>query len=228
MKKVIVITGGSDGLGKATAKLLAGENTVVILSPNPDKTKAAAQEIGCDYEIADVSNWESLQKAAKNIISKHKRIDVLVNNAGLWIFDELEKNDPEQIKQVLEVNTLGVILATKAVIPQMKNQASGLIININSQGGIYAKAKRSVYQASKWAITGFTKCLEPELKVYGIRVTGVYPGKMDTKLFEKVGDVGKNMTDALQPEEVAETIKYLVSLPEHITLPEIGIKHLKG
>ena len=182
MKKVIIISGGSDGLGKEIAKTLSGEHQVIILSPTRTKLESVAQETGCDFEICDVADFKSVTNAINNIIQKYKTIDCLINNASLWIEGELDLNDPENIKKVIEVNTLGVIYLTKSVIPFMKLKSKGLIININSQGGLYGKKERSVYTTTKWAITGLTKCLQPELAKYGIAVTGIYPGKMKTKI----------------------------------------------
>jgi len=107
----------------------------------------------------------------------------------------------------------------------MKKRKSGLIINIVSQAGLYGKAERSVYTASKFALTGFTKCMQPELAPFGIRVTGLYPGKMNTSFFEKVG-IKKGTEDAADPEKVAETIKYIIEADENIVFPEVGIKHI--
>lgn len=165
--KTILISGGSDGLGKAIAKQLAAGNKVIILSPSEEKLRRAADEIGCDYKVCDVRNYAQVKRAIEGLGS----IDCLVNNAGLWIEGPLDENDPDYAKQVLDVNVLGVINLTKAVIPVMKKQQAGLIININSQGGFYAKAERSVYTAAKWAITGFTKAMQPELAPHGIAVT---------------------------------------------------------
>jgi short-subunit dehydrogenase len=149
----------------------------------------------------------------------------LINNAGLWIEGALDKNDPKVIKNVLEVNGLGPIFLTKACLPFMKSQKSGLIININSQGGLYAKEERSVYGFTKWGLTGFSKSLQSELKKHGIKVTDVHPGKMRTKMFEKLG-IQKNMSDSIEPMEVAKIIKVLISLPSQIYIPEIGIKNV--
>lgn len=228
MSKVIVITGGSDGLGKATANLLTKDNEVIILAPNEEKTSKVAKELGCDFDICDVTKWDQVESSIQNIIKKHKRLDVLINSAGKWIIGELDDNSPDQIQEAINVNFIGTVFMTKAVIPQMKTQGEGLIININSQGGLYAKASRSVYQSSKWAVTGFTKCLEHDLKPYGIKVIGFYPGKMATNFFDKVGDTGKDMSNGLKPEEAADALKYLISLPSHIEIPEFGIKHIKG
>lgn len=219
--KIILITGGSDGLGKAIATRLAPSNKVIILSSNEDKLKVVAQELGCEYKVCDVRDYTQAEK----VISEIGTIDCLVNNAGLWIQGPLDKNDPQRIHEVLEVNTLGVINMTKAVIPAMKQRGSGLIININSQGGFYAKAERGVYTATKWAITGFTKAMQPELAPHGIAVTGIYPGMMKTDMFRKMG-IEKDMSKGLEPEEVAKTIEFLLTFDKPTIFPEIGIKHI--
>jgi len=225
MKKVVLISGGSDGLGKTIAKELSKDYQVVILSPTENKLKKTAGEIRVDYVVADVSDYKNLEKAIKQITSKYERIDCLINCAGLWIQGELDDNNAEDIKRVLEVNNLGVVFLSKAVIPQMKKQKQGQIININSQAGLYAKTERSVYNAAKWGVTGFTKSLQEELAKYGISVTGIYPGKMNTKMFEKMGIV-KDMGDALDPIEVARVVKFLLETNKSVNFPEIGIKNL--
>lgn len=225
MDKVIVISGGSDGFGKEIVKRLASSNKVVILSPNKDKLENTARELGCDFEVCDVTESGQVKQAVDNIINKHGRIDCLVNNAGVWIEGAIESNDEEKIKKVIDTNVLGVIYLTKFVIPHMKNEKIGLIVNVISQAGINAKAERAVYTASKFAITGLTKSLQLELSKYGIAVTGIYPGKMNTQLFEKSGNP-KDMSDSLDPKEAAKIIDFLLSLDPKTVIPEIGIKSL--
>lgn len=227
MKKVIVITGGSDGLGKEIAKRLSLQNDVVIVSQNKEKLEEVAKEIGCDFQLCNVTNYQDISRSVKNIIDKYGKLDCLINDAGVWIEGELDENDPEKINHTFAVNTLGTINFSKAVIPQMKLQKSGRIINIISQAGIYAKAKRAVYCASKFAITGFTQALQSELATYGIGVMGVYPGKMNTKLFEKAG-IDKKMDDAIESEEAAKVIEFILSFNDSTVFPEIGIKHING
>lgn len=227
MNKVIVISGGSDGFGREIAKRLAADNKVVILSPNKEKLESAAKELNCDFEVCDVSDSKSVETAVKNIIKKHERIDCLINNAGVWIEGALDGNEYEKIKKVIDINILGVMYMTKAVVPFMKAKKKGLIINIVSQAGIYAKAERSVYTSSKFAITGLTKSLQPELAKYGIAVTGIYPGKMNTKIFEKTGHK-KDMDDSLDPKEAAKIIDFLLSLDPTTVIPEIGIKYIEN
>lgn len=227
MKKVIVISGGSDGLGKEIAKTLSIKYTVVLLAPNKEKVDKVSKELNCDYEVCDVKSYQEIETAVKKIINKYQRIGCVINNAGVWIEGELAENDYEKIKEVFEINTLGTIYLTKSVIPYMKRQKHGLIINIISQAGLIAKAKRTIYYSSKWTITGFTKSLQLELAEYGIGVTGIYPGKMNTKFFEKVGN-HKEMSDAIETKDVAKTIEFILSFNNSTIFPEISIKHLRG
>jgi len=221
--KHVLITGGSDGLGKLTAcKLKAAGFRVTILADKEDKLKAAAQEIGCDYVLADVSD----AAAVKVAFQKAGDIDILINNAGLWIQGELEENDPDRIKRVMEVNALGPIYCTQAVIPQMKKRKTGRIINIVSGAGLNAKAERAPYHASKWALTGFTKSMQAELKSFGIAVDGLYPGAMShTELFSAAGNT-RDMSQAMDAALFADTIVYVCQLPPDIVASEFAIQSL--
>jgi len=224
MPKVILISGGSDGLGKAIAKKLTPGNQVIILAHNKTKLEATAKEINCDFVEAELTDYDSLKSAIDQVIQKYHQIDVLVNNAGVWIEGELDENDPQKIKEVIDINTTGTIFLTKAVLPVMKQQGSGQIINIVSQDGLCAKKSRSVYHASKWAITGFTKCLQEDMEDTNIKVTAVYPGLMKTSLFQK-NAVQRDLTDALEPSEVADAVEFVINLTSSTYIPEISIKN---
>lgn len=227
MSKVVVITGGSDGIGKAIATKLAGTDKVVIIAHNEEKTKKTAEQIGCEYEVADVSSWEQLDKAVKSVVEKHGHIDVFINNAGVWIEGPIEENDPKDIEKTVAVNVTGVMLGVALSVPIMKKQKQGFIINVSSQAGLYAKPERAVYNATKWAVTGFTKSLQAELSPHNIKVTGIYPGFINTDLFEKVG-ITKDTDKAIGPDEVAKVVELMVHSDHNIFFPEIGIKSIKG
>jgi short-subunit dehydrogenase len=184
-----------------------------------------AGEIHCQYKVCDVSIYEQVEKVFNEILAVSGHIDVLINNAGLWIQGPLDENNELQIKNVIDVNVLGVINCTKAITPIMKKQVEGTIIQINSQSGLYGKSERSVYHASKWAVTGLTKSLQDELEPYNIKVTGLYPAKLQTELFAKQG-IDKSMDDALDTKEVAKTIKFILEMDESTYFPEIGIKKI--
>lgn len=226
MTKHVLITGGSDGIGKLTAKkLLEAGFKVTILSHDADKTKAAADELGTQFVVADVSVGESAARAIQEAEAQNGPIDILINNAGIWLSRPIDEVTPDEMRQVIEVNTLGTMYYTQAVSVGMKQRGHGRIININSQAGIYAHPKRSVYHASKWAITGFTKALQEELREFGVGVTGFYPGAMNTQLFAKAHDM-KDRSEALDPHAAADALLYLCNLPNDVEVPEFGLKRL--
>ncbi len=225
MKKVVIVSGGSDGLGKAIVEELSARHTVVILSLHKEKIEAVAKEYGCEGMVCDVSDANAIEKAVEQVLNKHKRIDCIINNAGIWLEGPLESNMSEQIKRLLEVNTLGTILLSRAALPIMKAQKSGLILNVISQAGLYGKAGRTIYNASKWAITGFTKSLALELAPENIAVTGLYPGQMRTGFFAAAG-ITKDSVKALEPAAVARTVAFVVETEMPTMFPEIGMKHI--
>ena len=227
MRKTILITGGSDGLGKTLAEVLSKENDVVVLANNESKLIKVATENNCTYKVCDVSNYDQVEKCIAEIVEKTDKIDVLINNAGLWIQEELAINDSRRVNAVVDVNLLGVINCSKAVIPFMKQNNDGLIININSQAGINHKAERVVYNATKWGVTGFSKSLADEVAKYGIRVSNVMPGMMKTDMFNKL-NIKKNMANGIDTKDVARLIKFIIDTPKEVMIPEVGIKNINN
>ena len=227
MEKVICITGASDGLGEALARFLSKENRVILIARNEEKLQKLSQETGSKYYVCDVTNYAQLESVVKDVIAENKRIDVLINGAGLLVDGELDACDYVEIKNLIDVNLTGLIYATKSVVPYMKKQRNGLILNINSQAGFGGMAEKSIYNASKWGVNGFSKCMQPELAKYGIKVTDVFPGRMDTKMFEKIGQT-RNMENAIKLKDMVQIIDFLIKLPNEIVIPEIGIKHINN
>lgn len=227
MKKVIVITGASDGLGKTLTESLSKENNVIALATTEEKLQKVAEENNCNYKVCDVSDYNQVEKCTNEIIEEFGKIDILINNAGLWIQEKLEENDTERINAVIDVNLLGTIYMTKAVIPIMKKNQDGIIININSQAGINHKAERVVYNASKWGVTGFSKSLQDEVAKYGIRVTDIMPGMLKTDMFNKM-NIKKNMENGLDTKEVARLVKFIIDTPKDVMILEVGIKNINN
>ena len=227
MRKTIIITGGSDGLGKTIALDLASNNNVIILSENEEKLKLVSSEAKCEYYLCDVRDYEVVEQVVTDVISRFGQIDVLINNAGVWIQGELVDNDVDRIRQVIDVNLLGTINCTKAVIGSMKDKKEGMIININSQAGINYKAERSVYTAAKFGLTGFTKSLQAEVSKYGIRVTDVLPGLMKTNMFSKANN-DRDLNNGIDTLEVARVVRFVIDSPKDVFIPEIGIKNINN
>lgn len=227
MKKVIVITGASDGLGKTLTESLSKENNVIALATTEEKLQKVAEDNNCNYKVCDVSDYHQVEKCTNEIIEEFGKIDILINNAGLWIQEELEENDEKRIHDVIDVNLLGTIYMTKAVIPIMKKNQDGIIININSQAGINHKAERVVYNASKWGVTDFSKSLQDEVAKYGIRVTDILPEMLKTDMFNKM-NIKKNMENGLDTKEVARLVKFIIDTPKDVMIPEVGIKNINN
>jgi short-subunit dehydrogenase len=222
MMKHIVITGGSDGIGQALARSLGSDFQITLLARNSEKLKELATEIGCGFMVCDVRKAGDVQAAFSEIKARHGAIDILVNNAGVIVNGDLTDTPYETIETVMSTNATGAIFVTKACLEIMKPQRKGLIINVISTAGITAKPSRSVYNASKWALTGFTKAIQEEAAEYGVRVTGFYPGTVRTKLFEKAGLELNG--PALDTSQIVKTIRFVLDADDDILFPELGIK----
>jgi len=222
--QTILITGSSDGLGKALAEKLASENKVILLARNEAALHEIAKQTGCAYYLCDVRDAKQVAETFAKIREEHGSIDVLVNNAGVIVNGELVDTPDKDIENVIATNTLGSIYVAKAALSQMKRQQSGLVINVVSQSGLNAKAGRSIYNASKWALTGFTKALQEEAAAYGVRVTGFYPGTIKTDLFAKAGLEMNG--PAITTEQAVKTLEFIISSDEDVVIPELGVKHV--
>ena len=221
--KTIVVTGGSDGLGKALAEKLASDNNVIILARNETALHKIALDIGCSYYVCDVRDAKQVTSTFTKITDEHGKIDVLINNAGVIVNGELDKISDETIENVITTNTLGTIYVAKQAFARMKQQKSGLILNVVSTAGLTAKATRGIYNASKWAITGFTKALQEEAAEYNVRVTGFYPGTIKTDLFAKAG-LPRN-GKALTVDQAVKAIEFVLYCDDDMLIPEIGARH---
>lgn len=226
MKKIILITGAGSGLGRELVKDLLPDNVVIAAGLGSKNLSSLKKETGCDTYSCDISKASAVSSFAKKILKKYGRIDCLVNNAGVWTEGSLVVEDDRRIQKVIEVNLIGSILMSKYFLPLLSKSESSLIVNVVSQAGMYSKANRAVYGASKWGMTGFTKYLCEEVLPGNIRVTGVYPGKMNTALFEGV-KIKKDMSDALDPALVSKAVKFIIDQPACVHIPELGIKCAK-
>jgi len=226
MNKVVLITGGSSGIGKSIGEFLHQKGYVVYgTSRNPEKVLNSVFPL----VALDVRNSDSIQKAVSKIIETSGRLDIVINNAGVGITGPLEEIPTEEIRNNFETNFFGPIEVMKAALPQMRKQNSGLIINITSIAGYMGLPYRSVYSASKGALELITEALRMEVKSFGIEITNVAPGDFATNIaagryhapvikdsaYEKVyGEVLATMNDHVDagsnPNEMAEAIYKII------------------
>lgn len=178
-QKIVFITGASSGIGEAIGEYLHDKNYIVYgTSRNPEKYPNSKIKL----LALDVTDVASIQNAIEQVLLQENRIDVLINNAGAGITGALEEIPTTEIKRNFETNFFGPIEVMKAVLPQMRKQKSGLIINITSIAGYMGLPYRSVYSASKGALELITEALRMEVKQFGIEVTNVAPGDFATNI----------------------------------------------
>jgi len=226
MKKVILITGGSSGIGKSIGEYLQNEGHIVYgTSRNPESIKTSAIKL----VALDVRDTFSINKCINQIITDEGRIDVLINNAGVGITGPLEEIPMQEIKNNFETNLFGPIETMRAVLPQMREQKSGLIINITSIAAYMGLPFRSVYSSSKGALELITESLRMEVKQFGIEITNVAPGDFATDIasrrfhapvisgspYEKVysqqlATIDDHVNDGNNPIEMAKGISAII------------------
>lgn len=196
--KVIVITGASQGFGKALAQALKQENAQVIISSHDkENLEKTARDLSVDFFLADVTAFENLKKLSEYVVEKYGRIDFWINNAGIQIAPSLvEEIDIQKLHYLFNVNFFGYFYGCKIALLQMKKQQNGVIININSTAGLEGKPGISAYVSSKFAIKGLTESIRKEVKDSDIKVFGVFPGGMQTDIYkEKYPDDLKDYMD---------------------------------
>ncbi len=223
--KTIVITGASEGIGKAIAlKLAAPDTKLILVARNEAKlaaVSAAAQEKSAEVETfsVDLKDQSSLKAFSDNV----QAADVLINNAGVWQKKSvLDGIDDQAINDVFDTNMTSHILLTKHFLPKLRKSDAPKIINIISKAGVTAQDGLSVYTASKWGMKGFTDVLRNDLADDGIRVGAVYQSGTATEMFDKTGeDVPiEKFTD---PNDLASVIKFMLDQPDKIWLNEVHV-----
>lgn len=239
MQKVVVITGGSSGIGKSVGEFLSDKGfTVYGTSRNPERITNSRFPL----LALDVRNKESIQKAFAEVIAKSGRIDVVINNAGVGITGPIEEIPTEEIRNNFETNFFGPIEVMKAALPQMRAQKSGLIINITSIAAYMGLPYRGIYSASKGALELITEAIRMEVKSFGIHITNVAPGDFATNIASgryhapvisgsayeiPYGNTLKMMDEHVDsgsnPNEMAEAIYKIIQTPNPKIHYKIGV-----
>lgn len=211
--QVTVITGASSGLGAAMAREFHRRGAVVVLAArSEEKLRSLQAELG-EKSVAvvlDVTRSDSVQAAVEDLLQRFGRIDTWINNAGYGMFGAFGGLDLQDFEGMMDVNYMGTVRCTKAVLPSMLQAGAGHIVNIASIAGKIGSAKSTGYSASKHAVLGFTNSLRQELAGTGVTVTAVNPGPIDTPFFDRADPTGHYVKNIrwfmLDPAKVASAV----------------------
>ena len=221
--KVALITGAARGQGAAEARLFAAEGARVYLSDVLDEEGAAtAAGLGAaaSYHHLDVTDGDAWITLVEEIIEVEGRLDVLVNNAGIFRVMPTVLTSEAEYRQIIDINQVGTFLGMKTVIPTMVQAESGSIVNISSVAGLQGAAGTIAYSASKWAVRGMTKVAAKEVAPFGVRVNSVHPGIIDTPMMAEASPEGSILDRVVraipvghvaEADDVAKLVLYLAS-----------------
>ncbi len=228
--KKAIITGGSRGLGKATAIAFAKEGIDVAITGRNEKnlqeTVAELKALGVNatYALFNVGNYEEVQKGIKSIIAAFGSIDILVNNAGIAAFGSLNDMKVDQWSEIIQTNVMGMYFVTKEVLPYLIEKNQGDIFNVASTAGLTGNANTSAYSASKFAVIGMSESLMKEVRKNNIRVCTLTPSTIASDISIELGIANKNSEDSvLQPEDFAELIVASLQLPRRAMLKSASL-----
>ncbi len=232
--KVIVITGASSGLGEAAAKHLSALGAIVVLGARrADRIEGLAKEIrdngGQALAIAmDVTQREEVKKLVDAAVNQFGRIDVILNNAGIMPLSPIDRMNVDEWDKMIDVNIKGVLNGIAAVLPYMKEQKAGQIINTSSVAGHKVFNGSAVYSATKSAVRVLTEGLRMDVKPYNIRTTIVCPGAVKTELLEQITEADIQQANkeyvgqvGLSPDSFARVVAFAISQPEDVDVNEI-------
>jgi short-subunit dehydrogenase len=221
--KVVVITGGSSGIGKQVARdLLYRRAQVVISSDIPDNLTAAKTELGVDARECDVRDAAQVRHLADYVLERYGRIDILINNAGYAVYRPFEESSLEEVLDIVDVNLSGAMRCAKAFLPSMMAQRSGRIVNISSVGGETIITPNAAYCAAKHGMVAWSKAIRYELAHFGISVNVVCPGHTKTNFhdhptFRRRNPYRKKSGKSLTVEKVSAAILNAINTDRVVT-----------
>jgi len=220
--KNILITGATQGIGYSVAKVLSAKNNVYIAGRNEIKLRENALKLGCKgFFAVDLTQNGAVELLFKNAAETLGQIDVLINNAGQYVYSRIEGTKDEDLNRLLTLNTVVPFKLCRLAVPSMKEKRFGRIINIGSISGVVGEGNASLYSMTKSALMGLTKALALELAEYGITVNTINPGWVDTNLVDnenlKAEFSEQEILDMIpqrrfvHPEEISRMCEYLIS-----------------
>jgi 3-oxoacyl-[acyl-carrier protein] reductase len=222
---IALVTGGSSGIGKATAQMLIAKGAqVIIVARHADKVTRVANEIGAFPIAANVSIPADVERVFKLLQEKFGRLDILINNAGIgqgWA--DLTEVQLTDMQQVYAVNVFGALMVGQAAARIFKAQRSGNIINIGSTASLKGYAKGTIYASSKFALRGMTQCWQDELRPFNVRVTQMNPSEVTTAFGSKDGIERTEVANKLRSEEIAHQICAVLEMDNRGFVPEVTV-----
>jgi 3-oxoacyl-[acyl-carrier protein] reductase len=217
----VLVTGGSQGIGAAIVEQArkAGHE-VLFTARNEELMDKVARKTGAHALRADVTQSSDNARTVAACRDRMGGIDVLVNNAGYAYWGEIGDLDVDAMRTMFETNVFGLVDLTNRIVPMMKGQGQGDIVNVASTSGMKGSARGTAYAASKWAVRGISQCWQAELRPHGIRVTCVCPSEVQTDFG---GRVGRNNPNKLFAEDIASTIMATLTMPRRALWPELAV-----
>ncbi|MFD2741485.1 SDR family oxidoreductase [Sulfitobacter aestuarii] len=230
-KKRIIVTGGSDGIGRHIClKLAATGASLAILGRNVDRldrveaeciAAGAAEAIGI---ACDIQNPEATSSAVEKVTKTFGGLDVLINNAGIWHkTGPLDTIPPEMLQATVQTNLTGLMQITQAALPALRANDESIILNVVSKSGVVAQAGQSVYTATKYGVRGFTEVLKADEESSGVRVGGIYQSGTNTDMFAKAGEEVPNHIFT-EPDDLADVVVFVLSRPPKLWIHDIRIE----
>ena len=226
--KTIIISGASRGIGRATALLLArnGANVVVTARSADELKTLEAERTNIVAVPGDVTSEADMATVVQTALDRFGRIDVVINNAGYGIFKNVDEISVQEWDDLMATNVKGTFVLTKAALPTLKAQGTGHVVVVASDVAKRTFAGGSLYTASKYAQEAFTGALRKEVRSFGIKVTGVYSGLVDSNFHEK-GHGHETSKNWLKNEDMAESMLFIVSRPAHVVIDEFMVHPLE-
>ncbi|WP_158866346.1 SDR family NAD(P)-dependent oxidoreductase [Leifsonia sp. AG29] len=189
LNRVVLITGASSGIGRATALQLLTRGATVVAGARNTPALIPLHDAGADTIALDVTDAESRANAVEHVVSRHGRLDVLINNAGYGPLAPIEETSDELWESILATNVIGPAALARSALPVMRRQGGGTIINIGSMGGEFTTPLGGAYHASKYAVEALTDALRAEAKPFGVKVALVQPGPVRTPMADSAANV---------------------------------------
>ena len=223
--KHILLTGGSLGIGKETAKILVEKGAkVLITGRSAQRLEEAAKYTGAQTLVFDISDQENISVNAQQCIEAlDGKVDALINNAGIGTFQKIENVTYSDFEQIFNTNVFGLTLLSKSIISVMKEQKRGTIINIGSSASVKGFAGGSVYAASKFAVRALTQCWQAELRPYNIRVCQLNPSEVTTAFYNEERKERAEVHNKLSPKEIAHSILSVLEMEDKGFITELNV-----